>query len=54
LQNHLGQNNIVKVHTPYLEMKIINKKEEINFSKWMEKVKDSYGLIRWGYKCVQS
>ncbi len=33
-------------------MKISNKRGEINLSKWVEKVKDSYDLIKSGYKCV--
>ncbi len=35
-------------------MKIINKNKEINFNKWLEKVKDSRGLLKWGYKCAWS
>jgi hypothetical protein len=35
-------------------MEIINEKGEINLSKWVEKVKDSYGFIGSSYKCVQN
>jgi hypothetical protein len=35
-------------------MEIIDERKEINLNKWMEKTKDSRGLIKWGYKCVQS
>jgi hypothetical protein len=31
-------------------MEIISgEREEINFNKWMENVKDSYGFVTWGY-----
>jgi hypothetical protein len=33
-------------------MEIINGRRDINLRKGMEKMKDSYGLVRWGYKCV--
>jgi hypothetical protein len=33
-------------------MEIINKRGEINLSKWVEKAKDSRGLIKWGCKCA--
>jgi hypothetical protein len=33
-------------------MEIINERGEINLSKWMEKLKDINGLVRWAYKCV--
>jgi hypothetical protein len=29
-------------------MEIINEKGDINLNKWMEKAKDSRGLIKWG------
>jgi hypothetical protein len=29
-------------------MEIINEKGDINLNKWMEKAKDSCGLIKWG------
>ncbi len=35
-------------------MEIINKRGEINFNKWVEKVKDCHGLIRWGCRCAQN
>jgi hypothetical protein len=35
-------------------MEIINKMKEINLNKWVEKAKDSHGLIRWGYMCAQN
>ncbi len=35
-------------------MEIINKRGEVNLSKWMEKTKDSCGLIKWGCKCAWS
>jgi hypothetical protein len=35
-------------------MEIIDERGEINLSIWMEKAKDSHGLIRWGYKCARS
>jgi hypothetical protein len=35
-------------------MKIINEKRDINLNKWMEKAKDSCGLVKWGYRCVQN
>jgi hypothetical protein len=33
-------------------MEIINEREEINFNKWMEKVKDFRKLVKWGCKCT--
>jgi hypothetical protein len=35
-------------------MEIINEWGKINLNKWMEKVKDSHGLVKWGYMCAQS
>jgi hypothetical protein len=35
-------------------MEIINKRGDINFGKWVEKAKDSYGLIKWGYMCARN
>ncbi len=35
-------------------MEIINKKGEINLNRWVKKVKDFHGFIRWGYMCVQN
>jgi len=35
-------------------MEIINERAKINLNKWMEKVKEFRGLIRWGYKCVKN
>jgi hypothetical protein len=43
----LGHEPKVRVAT-----KIINKRGEINLNKWMEKAKDSCGLVKWGlYVC---
>jgi hypothetical protein len=35
-----------------LKMEIINERGDVNLNKWMEMVKDSLGLIKWGYRCV--
>jgi hypothetical protein len=35
-----------------LKMEIIHERGEINFSRWVEKAKDSHAFIRWGCKCV--
>jgi hypothetical protein len=36
----------------HFRMEIINKSGEIDLNKWMEKVNDSHGFVRWGYKCL--
>ncbi len=33
-------------------MEIINERGKINFSKWVEKAKDSRGFIKRGVTCV--
>jgi hypothetical protein len=33
-------------------MEVINERGEINFNRWMEKMKDFSGLIGWAYRCV--
>jgi hypothetical protein len=38
----------------HLRMEIINERGEINFNKWMEKVKDYRGLVKRGCRCVWS
>jgi hypothetical protein len=35
-------------------MEIINKRGEINLNKWVEKMKDSCGFVRWGWRvCLE-
>jgi hypothetical protein len=37
-----------------MKVEIINKMKDINFNKWVEKPKDSHGVIRCGYTCAWS
>ncbi len=35
-------------------MEIINKREKMNITKWMENAKDSCDLVKWGFRCVRN
>jgi hypothetical protein len=33
-------------------MEIIDERREINLSKWMEKMKNFCGFVKWGFMCA--